>query len=259
MMNNILEEIKLALQDDNLRDRTDRLEVLYPQVDNLELKSILSNELGINYRDLGEYEKAVKYYNLAVENAKKNKMSDNEIGVCLINLAEGYRLKGDYEICKQKLDEAGKYISSEDGFFYASLLNYYGHYYLAINELENSLAGYKKSVEIIEKDPSNAIYLATGYSNIANVYNRLEDYENSANIFQKAKKIYDDGLLDKNSYYYKMMSSYILTLINLQDERASEYFDELTKYFEDEDISLDDKARLDIDKIKSLLEKNKNE
>lgn len=258
-MDNILEEIKLALKDDNLRDRTDRLEDIYPKVDNLELKSILSNELGISYRDLGDYDKAVKYYNLAVENAKKNQMSDNEIGVCLINLAEGYRLKGDYEICKQKLDEASKYISPEDGFFYASLLNYYGHYYLSINQLENSLAGYKKSVEIIEEDPSNAIYLATGYSNIANVYNRLEDYESSAKVSEKAKKLYDGGLLEKNNYYYQMMLSYILTLINLQDKRALKYFEELTKYFEDEGISLDDKSKDQMNNIKSLLEKNKYE
>lgn len=201
-------------------------------------KVFISNELGIAYRDIGNYEKSIEYFNLGINHAKEFHASEEEIGVCIINLASSYRLNKDLENSRKCLDEARNYIKKENVFFYASLLNYYGHYYLDLNEFEKANEYYMDSVDLIENIEDNNIFLINGYSNIANSLIKMENYDLALEYYLKVKDIYEIKLKSQDPYYIRFMIRYISLLFIKNDFNAKNELNNLQKIVENNKIQI---------------------
>lgn len=231
----------------------------------LELDPVMSTAnigLGISYFQIGEYEKAMKYYEIALEQAKRNN-DIKEIANCMGNIANIYSEKNEYEesfslynqallIRKQIGDKKG-YANclynigsnySSQGLYKEALINYenalkirkkiddkigighclnsIGNLYLYKGDTESALKSFKKSLEAQEQ--INDFYMMSySLACIAYVYQQNEDFKLAIDYYEKALSI-QMNLGDKRgaSYTYLNMGNVFSDKIDF-DESISFY------------------------------------
>ena len=159
--------------------------------------------IGIIYKDLGNYEQSLFYYKKSL---KIDKETGNQMGMsyCLCNIGIIYLNQRNYV---QALSYFGECLQSakETGdkkgmaFSYMNMGNIYGDK----GNYEQALDYYKKSLQINE-ELDDKMGIADIYSNIGIIYSKQDRYEQALLYYQKSFKI-DEAAGDKKG----MVNSYI--------------------------------------------------
>jgi tetratricopeptide (TPR) repeat protein len=152
------------------------------------LKGTLANDLGLLYRDKGEWERAIEYYERSL--AIKEKVGDEHgMATTFNNLGEVYRVKGEWDraieyyekdlaICKKVGDEHGM----------ATTFNNLGSVYQDRGEWEQAIECYERSLAICEK-VGNEHGMALSYNNIAMLYRDQGRLQEAIPLFGKSLEI----------------------------------------------------------------------
>ena len=181
------------------------------------------NQLGYAKDDQGEYEKAIEYYEKALEICHKNPTSNqtdlattyNNIGSAYYNMEEYSKALSFYE----KALEIGQKTLPPNHPSLATSYNNIGLAYYNMKEYSKALSFYEKALEIKQKTlPPNHPSLATSYNNIGAVYYNMEEYSKALSFYEKALEI-DQKTLPPNhpslatsynniAHVYKSMEQY---------------------------------------------------
>lgn len=152
------------------------------------------NNIGVVYKNQGDYLKALEYHKKALEIDEKVLGTDHPgTATDYNNIGVAYDEKGDYpealEYLKKSLELREKVLGTEHPDT-AITYNNIGSVYSILRDYSKALEYLKKTLEIKEKvigtdHPSTA----TSYNNIGTVYDDKGDYPKALKYYQKALKI----------------------------------------------------------------------
>ena len=155
--------------------------------------------------------RAVEYYNKALEIAKQNKMEEM-IGEIQLRLTGIYLTASDKEKAFQNIQQAFSLISTlKNDSLLAQAHNTLGVVYQAKNEKTLSLRHFLNALRIGESS-NNATVLRSSYVHLSNFYSRIEDHDKAIDYYMKAYKILDK-MKEKNVPYQRCID--VNTLGNL--------------------------------------------
>ncbi|CAF1440516.1 unnamed protein product [Adineta ricciae] len=143
--------------------------------------------------EMGDYNKAEKYYQLLLEEfPKNNNFSDEnqqiEIGRLHIAIGQIYYEKGNYDQAMRKYELALAIVSPYCVSTTASIYNNMGLIYRTRDDDEMALKIYEKALELCSTLPET-FTLAMIYNNIAAIYQKNKTYEITLEYYQKSLAI----------------------------------------------------------------------
>lgn len=199
--------------------------------------TILNNLAGL-YESMGDYEKALQLYQMALDIREKMLGSQHpDVATTLNNFAELYRMMGDYEKALplyQKALEIDEKMLDPDHPSVAATIDNLALLYRQMGEYEKALPLSQRALKICEKvlnpqHPDVAIVL----NNLSLLYYQMGEYERALPLYQKALNIQEEvfgpqhpdvattlnnlaGLYNSMGEYEKALSLYKRTL-NIQE------------------------------------------
>ena len=173
-------------------------------------KAEILNILGVSYRDIGDYNKAIEYHEKALE-IRINALGENQPEL-YNNLGISYDGLGDYGKAIEYHEKALEIRINTLGENHPDVASYYNN----LGTVYNSLGDYNKAIEYHEKAleirintlGENHPDVADSYYNLGAAYNGLGDYNKAISFFEKALEI-EINTLDENhpdiaDSYYKL-------------------------------------------------------
>ncbi|CAF1429151.1 unnamed protein product [Rotaria sordida] len=151
-------------------------------------------KLGWVYDDIGEYSKAITFYERAIDIYKKMgppsqlnlARSYNNIGLVYDNMGEYSKALSYYE---KDLEISLKALPPNHPDL-ASSYNNIGAVYDNMGEYSKALSSYERSLEIKKTAlPPNHPDLAASYNNIGSAYNNMGEYSKALSYYEKALQI----------------------------------------------------------------------
>ncbi|CAF0764160.1 unnamed protein product [Adineta steineri] len=213
--------------------------VLLEQTSDEGEKAPYYSSLGYTKDEQGDYEKAICYYEKALEIRQKTLPSNhpsfatsyNNIGCVYNKMGEYSKALSYYE---KALEIRQKTLPSNDPDLAISYNNI-GSVYDDMEEYAKTLSFYEKAPEIFQKTlPSNHPLLATSYNNIGSVCDSMGEYSKAFSYYEKALEIRQKTLpsnhpslatsYDNIGLVYKSMGEYSKALSS--HEKALEIFQE---------------------------------
>ena len=159
----------------------------------------LYHRIGWSYNDLGDYNKALEYYEKALK-IKESKLGkdDTDTTATYNNIAGVYYAKGDYDKALEFHEKTLIIKESKLGNDHPSTATTYNNIagvYSAKGDYDKALEYYGKALEISEsklgKDHPDT---ANTYHNMAGVYYAKGDYDKALEYYGKALEIYEPKL-----------------------------------------------------------------
>ena len=157
------------------------------------------NNIGVVYRDLGDYDKALEYYFKALEITKEvlgEKHPDTASSYN--NIGAVYHKLGDYDKALEfynKALEIRKDVLEENHPDTASSYNNIGVVYSNLGDYKKALEYYIKALEIFKEVLGEKHRDTAGsYDNIGIVYHKLGDYDKALEFYNKALEIFKEVL-----------------------------------------------------------------
>ena len=170
-------------------------------------KAEILNILGVSYRDIGDYNKAIEYHEKALE-IRINALGENQPEL-YNNLGISYDGLGDYNKAIEYHEKALEIGINTLGENHLDVASYYNN----LGTVYNSLGDYNKAIEYHEKALEIRINtlggdhpdVADSYNNLGISYDGLGDYNKAIEYHEKALEIRintlgDDHLGVVNSY-----------------------------------------------------------
>ena len=174
-------------------------EILLGQETEESTKVSIYHQLAVAKKQLGEYEKALEYYNEFVKiKEKQSPRPDLELAMAYNNIGEVYdRMDDDqkalssYEkaliVFEQSLPPTHRHLTAS--------YNNIGLLYHRMNDYGKALSSYEKALAIQQQSlPSTHPELAATYNNIGMVYYRMIDYQKALSFHEKALKVRQESL-----------------------------------------------------------------
>ncbi len=157
-------------------------------VTNLRIFSRLVN-VGIVYKNIGEYDKAIENYLLAEEIVINHYQSENHprLGFVYTNLGNVYKLQGDY-VKFHEFQKAALRVLQTDSIRYKSLIDNVefaiaeAHFFL--NEFDIAISISKKNISKVD-DEDKSYY----YGLLAGIYSEKKDFESANKFFLKTIEV----------------------------------------------------------------------
>ncbi|CAF4658977.1 unnamed protein product, partial [Rotaria sp. Silwood2] len=150
--------------------------------------------LGWVYDGLGEYSKAITFYERALDIKEKTVPQDlldlaasyNNIGMVYNNMGECSKALSSYE----RSLEIQKIALPPNHLHLATSYNNIGNVYNNMGEYSKALTSYERSLEIRKIGlPPNHPHSATSYNNIGNVYNNMGEYSKALSSYERSLEI----------------------------------------------------------------------
>ena len=166
------------------------LEKAYSDAD----RAIYLNNIGLMYRNMGEYSKALSYYERSLEickvalppNHPDLATSYNNIGFVYYNMGEYSKALSSYE---QSL-EIWKVALPPNHPDFATSYNNIGLVYDNMGEYSKALSSHEQSLEIKKVAlPPNHPDLAKSYNNIGSVYYKMGEYSKALSSYERSLEI----------------------------------------------------------------------
>ncbi len=171
----------------------DALEYL-AATDSSELKMSVHNNLGILYRQYGQYDAAIENYEQALKLSEA--LTPKQLSDLHYNLGVAYNLKGDpasFTLAESSLTKAlelAEEITDEENI--ASVHNYIGVMYWEVGEYDVARIAYDntiRSYENVAQDHPAREYVGKAYHGIGVTYMEEENYEAAIEAFRKALEL----------------------------------------------------------------------
>jgi tetratricopeptide (TPR) repeat protein len=187
------------------------------------LESAVTHLLGMVYKDRGEWERAIEYYERSLEIGEK--VGDEyEMAATFNNLGSVYQAKGEWDRAIECY-ERSLAITQEmgDGYAVARIFNNLGEVYRVKGEWERAMEYYERSLAIREKVGDEHGMAAT-FNNVGSVYQAKGEWERAIEYYERSLAI-----MEKVGDEYGMA----VTFNNLgavyqakgERERAIEYYE----------------------------------
>ncbi|CAF3877511.1 unnamed protein product [Rotaria sp. Silwood1] len=161
--------------------------------------SDLYHQLGFIYKEKGDLEKALSYYQQTLELQEKSSVPNYaSLATTYINIGEVHRDKGDYSTAL-KLYEMALQIQEKalpsNHLSLATTFNCIGLVHRDIGDHSKALSFYEKTLQIQKKAlPANHPSLATTFNCIGAVYDAMGDYTNALLFYKKTLEIQQNSL-----------------------------------------------------------------
>lgn len=158
--------------------------------------------IGVLYRKMWDYEKAIEYLNEALTIFENNN-DTNKIAIVLLNKGNIYADLGDNQKALEQYKQSSNFIEKTN---YASIIyNNIGSNYMEISDYEKALESFKKSIALLDSGmnwKANELVM----KNIANVYVLLDSVRKANSFYQKGLDYYtennDHNSLKKGYFYF---------------------------------------------------------
>jgi tetratricopeptide (TPR) repeat protein len=171
-------------------------------------------------------DKAIEFYNKALELARQNRMA-KKTGQAQLHLSAIYLALPDNEKALSYVTQAFSLISTlSDDSLLAEAHNTYGRVYMAKNENILALRNFLNALRIAEDIKINSL-IRNCYVNLSNFYAGIDDYDRAIDYMDKANKILD-RIDEKNVPYQKVI--YTNFIGNLYAQKKN--YDIAISYFE---------------------------
>lgn len=194
----------------------------------LMFKAYISNGVRCSYfANQKEYsDKAIEFYNKALELARQNRM-EKKVGEAQLYLSAIYLMIPDNEKALSYVTQAFSLISTlSDDSLRAESHNTFGRVYIAKNENILALRNFLNALRIAEEIKNESL-IRTCYLNLSTFYSSIEDYEKAIDNMKKAYKKLEMSS-DRNVPYQKVI--YTNTIGNLFASKKN--YDIAISYFE---------------------------
>jgi tetratricopeptide (TPR) repeat protein len=179
----------------NQIDKAEELyKILLEKTSNESDKAHYNNQIGYVKNHQGDYEKAIEYYEKALEILQKTLPSNhpnwatsyNNIGILYKNMGENSKALSFYE---KSLEIQQKTLPPNHPDLAASYGNI-GEMYNDMGEYSKALSLCEKTLEIEQKAlPPNHPSLAISYGNIGGVYKNMGEYSKALSFYEKTLQI----------------------------------------------------------------------
>lgn len=202
---------------------------IFHSINHLEGISVNLNEIAIVYETLGQYEKALSYYNASLKIQRENDLSSQSIAVTLNNMGELYRLVGQYDKAFSYFEESLKIRRGlKNPQAIATSLNNIGSAYTSLGQYDKALVCFEEALNIFRelKIPQS---ITTALNNIAFAYKYLGQYEKALSYYKESLKIKEEHNLSLQSIAVSLNNiGEIYDLIG-QYDKALLYYEEALK------------------------------
>ena len=174
-------------------------------------KAEILNILGVSYRDIGDYNKAIEYHEKALE-IRINALGENQPEL-YNNLGISYDGLGDYNKAIEYHEKALEIGINTLGENHLDVASYYNN----LGTVYNSLGDYNKAIEYHEKALEIRINtlggdhpdVADSYNNLGISYDGLGDYNKAIEYHEKALEI-RINTLGENKNHRNIIRSYVI-------------------------------------------------
>ena len=176
-------------------DRIGRYQLLLDQwlptlraSEKLEIKGWALNESGLAQKNLGNYDKALEYYQQSLEIWKKLNQQQNE-GTTLNNISQIFKARGDYETALDYLKQSlaiRREIGDRNGE--GTTLNNIAGFYRAKGDYETALDYLKQSL-VIQREIGDRSVEGTTLNNISQIFQARGDYETALDYLKQSLAI----------------------------------------------------------------------
>lgn len=161
---------------------------LFQQINDKPGEGIALTMLALNYKNLGQLDKAQECVNNAILNLNEDNKYVYYLGVAYFQGGEINQILKDHDTALRFLNKGLSYFENDTGTFKGRLLSGIGNVYKDKNELELAFDHFQRSLKHIAG--KNHYMLETkNYSDIGNYYLRKGDYEKSLEYQLKSLKI----------------------------------------------------------------------
>ncbi|CAF0790511.1 unnamed protein product [Adineta steineri] len=169
--------------------------VLVEQTSDESEKGLYYHQLGCVKDGQGDYEKAIWYYEKALEIEQKTLPSNHpDLAISYNNIGSVYDKMGEYSKALSYHEKALKIRKKTLPTNHPSLAAPYNNIGL-MGEYSKALSSHEKALEIWQKTlPSNHLNLATSYNNIGSVYDSMGEYSKALSFYEKALEIFQKTL-----------------------------------------------------------------
>jgi tetratricopeptide (TPR) repeat protein len=205
--------------------------VLHGQTSDEGKKATYYNNLGYVKGDQGDYEKALSFYEKALEIRQKTlppnhpslATSYNNIGLVYQNMEEYSKAFSFYE----KTREIFEKTLPPNHRMLATSYNNIGAVYVHTGEYSKAVSFYEKTREIFEKTlPPNHPSLATSYNNIGLVYQNMGEYSKALSFHERALEIAQKTLPPNHPCLAIYYNSIAWVFVNMKSySKALSYFE----------------------------------
>lgn len=165
-----------------------------------------SNQQGVSYHIMGDYDKAMEYYQKCLEIHKKNK-NNSGISTSLHNIGMVYDEKGDFEKAIDYYTQSLKIkemIGDDDEI--SSTLNNLALIYQNQGLLAKAIEYHTRCLKINEKKGDKS-KIARNLMNIGNIYTEQNDFKKSEEFHNKSLKLKEEiGDLRGAAYSYNNLA-----------------------------------------------------
>ncbi|CAF1462350.1 unnamed protein product [Adineta steineri] len=185
---------QLLLKIGQFNEAEELYNVLLEQTSDESVKQHYYNQLGCVKNHQGDYQKAIWYYEKALEIEQKTLPSNHpHLATSYNNIGSVYKNMGEYSkalsFYEQALEIQEKTLPSN----HPDLANSYNNIACVFDDMgeySKALSYYEKALEIWQKTlPSNHPDLANSYNNIGNVYHNMGEYSKALSYYEKGLKI----------------------------------------------------------------------
>ena len=159
----------------------------YRSIDNLPEATGTFNNMGLIYKSKGDFLSALNNYKLALRYTDTNKYE--LIGSSNINIANVYRMQNDYLRAIEYFEIGLKYHKlSKKKRGIANALSSIGTMYYEKEEYDKAISYFEQSLKLRQEIESKSDLIKSN-SNLGNVYSSLKKYDKSLEYYQKCSEI----------------------------------------------------------------------
>ena len=197
---------------------------------------ILCNEAIGHFRESGEHEQSLLCAKWALLAADALKITETqEYATTLINVGTAARAAGLLDAAKVYYEEALKvtdYIKCDDDYLYASLFNNMSLVYQKSEDYEKSLEYLNRALDILLKDETKRVEIATTYSNIAVSEINLGRLDDAILHLKKSFELFE--MDEQPDYHYSAALSAYAQALYLQGDLggAAQYYEKSLNHVE---------------------------